>query len=119
MRNLRSVLVNEFGLDLTGWTLTHARDISADGLIFVGEGVRSQTPFVPEAWIVTLPSYPDPPDPCAADTDADGAVQVFDLLAVLASWGPCPAPCDSDINNDGAVNVTDLLALLAAWGACP
>ena len=27
-----------------------------------------------------------------------------------------PRPCDSDLNGDGAVNVTDLLMLLANWG---
>ena len=32
---------------------------------------------------------------------------------------PLPDTCPADINTSGAVNVTDLLALLAAWGACP
>ena len=49
----------------------------------------------------------------------DGQVNVTDLLALLAAWGPCAAPCPPDINTDGNVNVTDLLALLGAWGACP
>ena len=49
----------------------------------------------------------------------DGQVNVTDLLALLAAWGPCAAPCPPDINTDGNVNVTDLLTLLAAWGACP
>jgi len=56
--------------------------------------------------------------PCAADTNGDGLINVTDLLALLAAWGPNPGHA-ADINNDGNVNVTDLLALLAAWGACP
>jgi len=55
---------------------------------------------------------------CPADTDCDGAVNVMDLLELLASWGPCPG-CPADTNGDGNVNVTDFLALLAGWGACP
>ena len=56
---------------------------------------------------------------CLADTNFDGSVNVTDLLALLAAWGPCAQPCPPDINTDGNVNVTDLLALLAAWGLCP
>ena len=57
-----------------------------------------------------------------ADTDTNGAVEVIDLLALLAVWGPCPVgpdPCPGDIDGNGAVEVIDLLALLAVWGACP
>ena len=58
------------------------------------------------------------PAPCNEDFNADGQVNVTDLLALLAAWGPCLG-CIEDSNGDGSVNVTDLLALLAAWGACP
>lgn len=56
--------------------------------------------------------------PCPADTNIDGSVNVTDLLALLAAWGPNPDHV-ADFNDDGNVNVTDLLQLLAAWGACP
>ncbi|MHC5024354.1 MAG: hypothetical protein ACYTGG_10670 [Planctomycetota bacterium] len=55
----------------------------------------------------------------AGDLDLDGAVNINDLLALLASWGPCPAPpaaCPADLDGDGVVGITDLLALLANWG---
>ena len=48
----------------------------------------------------------------------DGTVNVTDLLALLAAWGPNPGH-PADTNGDDVVNVTDLLALLAAWGPCP
>lgn len=55
---------------------------------------------------------------CLEDTNGDLAVNVTDLLMLLAAWGPNPGHV-ADFNDDGNVNVTDLLALLAAWGACP
>ena len=58
------------------------------------------------------------------ESTGDTGVNVTDLLALLAAWGPNPGhPADftSPGNGppDGQVTVTDLLALLAAWGACP
>jgi len=59
--------------------------------------------------------YPQPPEPCPADINGDGVVDVLDLLEVLAQWGTSgPA----DINGDGIVDVLDLLEVLAAWGPC-
>ncbi|MFK7960306.1 MAG: S8 family serine peptidase [Phycisphaerales bacterium] len=50
------------------------------------------------------------------DINGDGVVNVSDLLAVLAGWGPCPAgPCVADVDGDGQVGVGDLLSVLAAW----
>ncbi len=47
--------------------------------------------------------------------DANGAVEVVDLLALLGQWG-IGGSCDFD---GGGVAVTDLLKLLGAWGGCP
>ena len=53
MRNLQDVLENDYGLDLTGWTLLlEATGISDDGLTIVGSGMKSDG-YV-EAWIATL-----------------------------------------------------------------
>jgi hypothetical protein len=38
MRKLQDVLVNDYGLDLTGWRLEYATDISDDGCTIVGYG---------------------------------------------------------------------------------
>ena len=99
------VAADEFGFSLaavgTGALVIGAP--SGDSLdSFTGPG---------EVWVLT--------DLCPADSNNNGTVNVTDLLALLAKWGPCSAPCPADNTGDGTVNVTDLLALLASWGACP
>lgn len=62
------------------------------------------------------------PLPCPADLDGDGAVDVSDLLAMLAAWGttpPGPPGTPPDLDGSGIVDVGDLLAVLGAWGDCP
>ena len=54
--------------------------------------------------------------PCVGDLDDSGAVNVTDLLELLAQWG---GPGSADFDDSGTVNVTDLLTLLANWGPCP
>lgn len=53
MRSLSSILTNELGLDLTGWTLEEARDVSADGLTIVGWGINPAG--ATEAWVAHIP----------------------------------------------------------------
>ena len=48
------------------------------------------------------------------DVNGDGVVNVIDLLAVLAAWGPCGG-CPEDIDGNGVVNINDLLAVLSNW----
>jgi probable HAF family extracellular repeat protein len=53
MRNLHDVLVNDLGLDLTGWTQLHVADVSASGRVIVGDGTNPSGDI--EAWRVVLP----------------------------------------------------------------
>jgi probable HAF family extracellular repeat protein len=53
MRVLQDVLANDYGLDLTGWSLEGASGISDDGLTIVGGGVSPSGKR--EAWIATIP----------------------------------------------------------------
>jgi len=48
--NLKEMLEQEYGLDMTGWTLTRAIAISDDGLTVVGDGINPNGDE--EAWIV-------------------------------------------------------------------
>jgi probable HAF family extracellular repeat protein/parallel beta-helix repeat protein len=66
IRNLRDLLVNDYGLDLTGWTLAAATGISDDGLTIVGYGWNSTGDL--EAWIAKLPE----PMVYYVDSDATG-----------------------------------------------
>lgn len=54
----------------------------------------------------------------AGDVNGDGVVNVGDLLAVIATWGPCPVglACPGDLNDDDQVNVQDLLMVINDWG---
>jgi hypothetical protein len=58
-------------------------------------------------------TFNTPPAPVAADINADGKVNVFDLSILLAHWGLNEAPCD--LNHDGTVNIFDLSQLLSHW----
>lgn len=52
MRDLKVVIVNELGVDLSGWTLTSARAISDDGTTIAGWGTNPDGNT--EGWVVTL-----------------------------------------------------------------
>jgi uncharacterized membrane protein len=53
MRSLKDVLTGDFGLDLTGWTLSQASAISADGRAITGWGTNPSG--VSEAWVAVIP----------------------------------------------------------------
>ena len=141
MRNLSEVLVDVYGLDLSDWDLTHARDTSADGLTIVGVGFVQGPPFPHfEAWLVRLPDcnangqaddldildgdsldindnvIPDECE-CLADLGGDGEVGPSDLAQLLGNWGPCDG-CPGDLDGDGAIGPFDLALLLGSWGPC-
>ena len=54
-------------------------------------------------------------NPCPADTNGDGVVNVGDILAAIGNWG---GSGEGDIDGNGVVDVSDLLAIVGAWGPC-
>jgi probable HAF family extracellular repeat protein len=58
MRDLKSVLESEHGLNLAGWQLTSAIDISDDGLVIAGNGINPLGRE--EGWVVRLEAIPEP-----------------------------------------------------------
>ncbi len=122
-------------------TLTHAQNINANALRWgTTYNFRFTSPNPPKYRMLRV-DYFKPgdvagttvralgPTNCPADIApnngvGDGNVNVSDLLAVIAAWGPCPMPtdCPADIaplGGDDVVNVSDLLAVIGAWGSCP
>ena len=52
MRSLKDVLETEYGVDLSGWTLTSVEGISDDGTVLAGNGTRGGGM---EAWVAVIP----------------------------------------------------------------
>ena len=55
MRRIADVLTNDFGVDLEGWDLRHARSISDDGQTIVEVGFNPDGNL--EGWVATIPSW--------------------------------------------------------------
>ena len=62
-----------------------------------------------------------PTSPCVQDLNADGDVNINDLLALMSAWGPCsnPADCAADFNANAQVDADDLMAMIGVFGPCP
>jgi len=104
-----SFSVNDFAGDITQVQLRFtASDEGADTQSVVEAGV--------DAIMVSAVDCDDV-NPCPADANGDGVVNVNDLLGAIGDWGLSDSP--ADVNSDGTVNITDLLAMIGAWGACP
>jgi len=89
-RELRVILEQDYGVDLTGWWLFNVTDISADGRRIVGTGFNPQGNV--EGWVVTFPQ---------PDTDGDGLLDSWETDGI-------------DINGDGTIDLD-----LPAMGADP
>jgi len=72
-RSLTDILTHDLGLDLTGWTLEIATDISDDGTVIVGSGINPLGQN--EAWIASL-AVPEP-------TSVSLFASLLPLLAVI------------------------------------
>lgn len=102
MRDLREVLINDFGLDLTGWSLREAKGISDDGGTIVGWGKNPDGRT--EGWVVRIVNdqdgdgIPDSQDACPVenatglDADHDGCIdRAAGLPSAVAALDGLPA----------------------------
>jgi len=101
MRNLKDVLEDDFGLDLTGWTLNEAHGISADGTVIVGAGENPSGND--EAWVATL--CVGPSGGGSNDRNNNGIpdeCEAFPTPTPTSIPSPSPSPLPiSDCNNNG------------------
>jgi len=115
IRRLADVLTNDYGLDLQGFTLEDATDLSVGGntLRICGNGVNAQGQQ--EGWYAEVPLGAAP---CVGDLDGDGVIGLGDLAILLANFGtPGGAtPEMGDLDGDGDVDLTDLAVVLSIFG---
>jgi hypothetical protein len=120
--NLNDVIIDHCPDVLGDFTLTWAVAVNNAGWIIAHDGTD---PYVNRSFILVPLGIDGNGHGCLGDVNLDGVVDVSDLLALLAAWGPCPEEpcppldCPADLNHDGVVDVSDLLILLANWGPCP
>ena len=77
MQNLKDVLVDNYGLDLTGWTLYNATGISDDGSTIVGRGSGG-------SWVATIPALVPPT--LVASVVSNGQTQRSTVRAISAQF---------------------------------
>ncbi len=94
-----NIYLPAIGINLAGWNLTSASDVSDDGMTIAGYGIHNG---VTEAWVATLG--------CRSDFNADGTVDIFDYFDFVAAFAA--EETAADFNNDGLVDFFDYLDFL-------
>ncbi len=63
------------------------------------------------------PLPPDPPPPCLADADRNGAVNSADVSAFIATWMHSiqTGSLEADVDGSGDVSSADIPCFLSAW----
>ncbi len=114
MRSIKEVLLERGVAAVQNWDLTDGTGVSGDGTRMTGFGRNPSGQF--EAWLAVLPRA------CPGDANADGAVDLLDLLAFTSAWSEflgqaVTAGSPGDYNSNGAIDLLDLLAFNADWSA--
>ncbi len=114
LRDLKQVLTDA-GLDLTRWTLTSARGISADGITITGIGINPDGNG--EGWVAHLPRE----TPCYANCDhstTQPVLNIQDFICFLNKFaaGDLYANCAPD-TSPPILNVLDFICFLNAFAA--
>lgn len=110
-------ILRDAGVLPTGYSLTIATGVSADGTVVVGNGVGPG--FTPRGWVAAIPRTDGTACPsCAADFDGNGGVDGGDLASFFAAFeegGEC-----ADVDGNGGVDGGDLGAFFQLFeqGGC-
>lgn len=117
MRSLKDVLVDEYGLDLSEWSLERANAISGDGKTIVGSG---NGPSGPEGWVARLGGTQVP-----GDCGGDALVDLLDYVCLHSCMtSPTPAGLDTacavlDFDTDDDVDLVDVAEFVNLFSPSP
>jgi probable HAF family extracellular repeat protein len=101
--SIQDVLTRDFGLDLTGWKLTKASDISDDGLAIVGVGINPDG--YEEAWMAIISEQAEP---VACIVGGDRVVEAGeDCEGRVVLDGSCSSDADSTPGTNDDINDFD------------
>ncbi|MFZ4429568.1 MAG: GC-type dockerin domain-anchored protein [Phycisphaerales bacterium] len=107
-RDLKQLLEGEFDVNLQGWQLMVATDVSNDGKTIVGQAINPQG--FEQAFYVRFDDAP-----CIADFNQDGGVDGVDVEAFFTAWQV--AEPLADVNEDGGVDGGDIESFFILWQA--
>jgi len=120
MRDLKQVLENDYGLDLTGWVLTNAYGISDDGTIISGTGLYDDGSGAKErGWVAIISDLTPqgacclPNLSCIETTESNCPGNFQGIGTTCATTLCCPVPF-ADGDQDGDVDQTDF----GLWQLC-
>ena len=110
MQDLREVLIAQGAANAADWHLLEARGVSADGTTIVGWGAN----FNQADGFVARITLPIPSNPCYADCDGSGELDVDDFICFQTAFafGDRYANCDADC----ALDVDDFVCFQTAFG---
>lgn len=111
-RLLKDVLISE-GVDMTGWALFNALDVSNDGTRISGNA--SLNGGIPVPFLAVIA-----PPPCAGDANADGFVNLADIALIIQNWAQSGlAGGRGDLSANGTVDLADIAEVLTNFAtAC-
>lgn len=103
-----------FSIPGAGCDMTLAREPQGEAIAFAHDGISFYT--LSEGSHQPINHYDV--TPMGGDVNGDWRVNIDDLLAIIAGWGPCsplPLDCSADLDASGTVDIDDLLEVINGW----
>ena len=111
MQNLKNILTNTYGLDMTGWDLNEARAISADGKTIIGNTTTENSYDLRYVgWIASIDTPDTPDQPCEFTPGPDACTS-------SCPCGEGEGDCDSDADCEAGLTCVQDVGAKYGWPA--